>query len=217
MIQQINLYNPAFEDKLEFLSLPGALIAWGAALLLVVTVASYTQIRAAGLSAELAQEERARTAAQADVGRLAAQLAGHKRDAALESELKRLEAELVRRNEVMATLRSGVIGNTEGFAEYLRAFARQSFDGMWLTGLSVSAAGRSMVVEGRALQPDLVPSYVQRLSSERVMRGRVFAELEMHLPETKPDANTRVVPPFIEFRLATAPEPAAPGAAEAKR
>lgn len=217
MIQQVNLYNPAFEKKREPLSLPGALIACGAALLLVVGVAAYAEIRASGMSARLVQEGRARAAAQADVTRLAAQVTGRKRDAALESELKRLEAELVSRNEVMTTLRSGAIGDTSGFAEYLRAFARQSFEGLWITGLSLSAAGRSIVVEGRALQPELVPNYVQRLNREQVMRGQVFSELVMRRPESKRNERGEPLPPFIEFRLATPSDPEKTGAAGPQR
>ncbi|MGH8632285.1 MAG: PilN domain-containing protein [Burkholderiales bacterium] len=204
MSQQINLYNPALEKKRELLSVPGLAVAWGAALLLVVVAAAIGGLRVSVLRAELQEESAARTTAQAEMSRLSAQLAGRKRDASLATEVTRLEAELAGRNEVMHTLRGGVIGNTDGFSAYLRAFARQSFEGIWLTGFSLAGAGQNVSLEGRALRPELVPDYVQRLNREAVLKGHAFAELQMQRPDAKSPGGDGALA-FIEFRLATSP------------
>lgn len=202
MSQQINLYNPALEKKREFLSLPGLATAWGVALLLIVMAGAIGALRVSMLRGELQEESAARTAAQAEMSRLSAQLAGRKRDASLAAEVTRLEAELAGRNEVMQTLRGGIIGNTDGFSAYLRAFARQSFEGIWLTGFSLTGAGQDVSLEGRALRPELVPDYVRRLNREAVLKGHAFAELRMQLPDEKALGGDAAMA-FIEFRLAT--------------
>ena len=90
------------------------------------------------------------------------------------------------------------------FRGHLSAFARQSFSGIWLTGLRVAAAGQDVVLEGRAVRPELVPNYLQRLNQEDVMQGHAFAELEIRRPEAADKAQGQAR--FVEFRLATLPE-----------
>lgn len=211
-MQQVNLYNPLFEKKRELLSLPGLVLAWSGAFVLVAAATVAMGMRTTSLEASIAQASTERTAAQAQMAQLAAQLASRRLSPALETELRDLEANLASRKEAIRVLGEGAIGDTKGFSEHLKAFARQSFDGLWLTGLSVSNAGRDIVLQGRTLSPDSVPSYVQRLNRELVMRGRSFAELEMHRPETNAAAKAAPVPAYIEFRLATVVQKPATGA-----
>ncbi|UCH48384.1 MAG: PilN domain-containing protein [Betaproteobacteria bacterium] len=202
MSQQINLYNPAFERKRDLLSFPGAVAAWGAALGLVIVVMLALTLRSSNLEHKLAQTAAERDAAQADMTRLAAQLAARKANPELAAEVHRLEAALASRKEVMSTLRGGVIGDTRGFSAHLAAFARQSFSGLWLTGLKVANAGQDVVLEGRAMRPELVPNYLRRLNREEVMRGHAFAELEMRRPVSA-EAAVQAQAKYIEFRLST--------------
>jgi hypothetical protein len=58
----------------------------------------------------------------------------------------------------------------------MRAFARQTLSGVWLTGFSIGADGGEMTISGRALNPDLVPSYIARLNKEPLLQGRKFAQ-----------------------------------------
>jgi hypothetical protein len=141
-MQQINLYNPAFEQRRELLSLPGLALVWGSALALVVGALVLTTMRGTSLEQSLARQTADRAAAQAQLGQLAAQAAGRKPDPALAESLRNLEADLASRKQVMATLGDGVIGDTRGFSEHLKAFARQSFDGLWLTGITVQRRPR---------------------------------------------------------------------------
>ncbi len=213
-MQQINLYNPAFERKREWLSLPGLAAAWGAAAVLALLAITLASMRTTALQDDLAQRTQQRTAAQTELRELAAQVANRRVDAALERDLAGLEQDLASRHQVMTTLGAGALGDTRGFSEHLKAFARQSFDGLWLTGLSVSNAGRDVVLQGRALQPDFVPSYVQRLNRELVMRGHAFAQLEMRRPGAGAAEKQEPLPAFIEFRLATASPEAQAGGRE---
>jgi hypothetical protein len=83
---------------------------------------------------------------------------------------------------------------------------------LWLTGFTIAGSGE-LEIRGRALSPDLVPSYIQRLNREEVLAGRSFARLEMSRPKPEsapaPDKNKAAakapgLPRFLEFNLATA-------------
>jgi uncharacterized iron-regulated membrane protein len=212
--QQINLFNPAFLDKSGRLTLKTAVMGWLAIALLSVAFAGYAGMR----NRQLAQQERdvaaKVTAAQAEMQRLATQVAGRKQDPQIAAEIARLESEIAGRDEVMAVLKGGSLGDTSGFSEHLRAFARQSFEGVWLTGLHIAASGRDVAVEGRALHAEQVPGYLRRLNSETVMQGHPFSELLMQVPAPDSADKSGGRPPYIEFRLATSSEtPAARAAA----
>jgi hypothetical protein len=202
--QQINLYNPAFEHKRDLLSLSGATAAWSLAAGLVIVVMLVMSMRTSNLESELARASAERDAALSEMNRLSGQLASRKSDTRLAAEVAQLEAEVSSRKEVMSTLQGGVIGDTTGFSQHLSAFARQSFSGLWLTGLKVSGAGQHVVLEGRAIRPELVPSYLQRLNREEVMQGHAFAELEMRRPDSKSNP-AGADAAYIEFRLSTLP------------
>lgn len=203
MSQQINLYNPAFERKRDLLSLPGAASAWGLSALIVIIVVVAMSVRTGNLEHNLAQATAERDSAQAELNRFSGQLASRKPSIELAQQVAQLEAELASRNEVLSVLGAGVIGDTLGFSRHLSAFARQSFSGLWLTGLRVAAAGQDVVLEGRAVRPELVPNYLQRLNREDVMQGHAFAELEIRRPEESD--KTAGEARFVEFRLATLP------------
>lgn len=207
MSQQINLYNPAFERKRDLLTLPGSAAAWAIALAVAVVAVVAMDVRTGNLEHQLKQTIAEREAAQADMAKLAGQLAARKPDPALATQIQKLEQGVASRKEVMSTLQGGVIGNTQGFSGHLQAFARQSLAGLWLTGLKVAGAGQDVVLEGRATSPDLVPAYLRRLNREEIMQGHVFAELEIRRPDKETDVPPRAMQ-FIEFRLATSPAPA---------
>ena len=214
MPQQINLFNAAFLDRRGRLTLKTAVLGWLAVALLSVAFAGYAALR----TRHLTQQERDLadkvTAAQAEMQRLAGQVGGRRQDPQIVAEIARLESEIKGRDVVMAVLKGGTLGDTRGFSEHLRAFARQSFDGVWLTGLHIAAGGNDVALEGRALRAEQVPGYLRRLNSESVMQGHPFSELLMQVPVPDPDDRSGGRPPYIEFRLATKSEtPAAKAAA----
>lgn len=205
MSQQINLYNADFAPKRDLSSLSALATAWGLAVLIVVAAVLATTARLDKVKQNLVQESQARGVAQTEMTRLATQLAARKPDLQLAAELVRLENGLASRNEVMRTLHAGVIGDIQGFSGHLEAFARQTLSGLWLTNLEVSSAGRNVVIEGRATQPELVPGYVRRLNREQVMQGHAFSQLEMQRPASSSGTRQDSQSKYIEFRLSTLP------------
>jgi hypothetical protein len=63
-------------------------------------------------------------------------------------------------------------------------------------------------LQGRALQPEMVPAYMNRLRREPVMQGKSFATLEMQVPQIglprqneQAAARPPVLAGYIEFIL----------------
>ena len=129
----------------------------------------------------------------------------------LENEIKKIESEIKLMQQAADVLQKGEVGNTKGYAEYFRAFARQNISGLWLTGLTLQGAGKEIGIHGRTLQPELVPDYLARLKQEEVLKGKSFATLEMQAPQAE-QKNTddtdkkeqRKTSSYIEFALRSA-------------
>ena len=204
MSQNINLLGNAFRKQRQLVTL-----ATVAQCLAVVVVALggyhyYLQQQVKGLSAELASAEGLLKSQRGYVERLKGKPAA-KPDGQLDADIARYEAELKLAREAMEALKGGAFGNQKGFAEYLRAFSRQSVNGLWLTGFTIAGSGE-LELRGRALSPDLVPSYIQRLNKEEVLAGHSFARLEMNRPKPEPEKDAKApprTPRFLEFSLAT--------------
>ena len=216
MPQQINLYNPAFEERRALLSWNSAVAGWLIVAVLVAAIATYQSVTVR--SAEQRDRELAAqvVSAQAETQRLASAVSSRNKDPRIIEEISRLETDLKGRQEVMNILQSGGLGNTRGFSDHLKAFARQSFEGVWLTGLSIATAGRDVSVEGRALQAAYVPGYLKRLNGENAMQGHPFSELVIEEPAPDPAAKTAVRPNYVEFRLTTKPDVASAAKAGAR-
>ena len=203
MLQQINLYNPVFEAQRTLLSFKGSAVGWVVIAVLVAVVAAYEMVTLR--SAEQRDRELAKqvTTAQAEAQRLGGEMASRRHDPRIAEEVARLEEEVRGRQEVMDVLHSGGLGDTRGFSDHLKAFARQSFEGVWLTGLSIATAGRDVSIEGRATQAAFVPGYLKRLNGESAMQGHPFSELVIEEPAPDPAAKTPVRPNYVEFKLTT--------------
>ena len=214
MSQNINLFNPAFRKQRQLLTLGTVAQCLGIVLVAWFGYFYYLQQQVNGLGAELQVAEGLLKSQR----RLTEQVMGKaapKADAQLDGDIARYENELKAAREAMDALKTGGFGNQQGFAEYMRAFSRQSVSGLWLTGFTI--AGSDLEIHGRTLSPDLVPGYIQRLSKEQVLAGRSFARLEMSRPKPavapvekdKAEKKAAGVPRYLDFSLVTSDAPKA--------
>ena len=219
MSQQINLFNPIFlKQKKIFTATHMAqtlgMVAAGALLLGV-----YGAVKTSKLAQHAEAGKAAVAKAEARLALATAEFPPRQKSKDVEAEVVRMQAELKALREVKSVLERGELGNTAGYSEYWRAFARQSVNGVWLTGVTVVGAGREIGLEGRALQPEQVPGYIQRLTREAVLQGKTFGSLEISRPGTPAGVQAAGSPagmagagttgavgaPYVEFRLATQP------------
>jgi hypothetical protein len=211
MSQNINLFSPAFRKQARVLTLATVLQVLAITLVALGGYHYTLHQQVSGLTAELRSSEGLLKSQRGYSDSLKGK-GGAKPDALLEADIARYEAELKVARESVEVLKGGGFGSQQGFAEYLRAFSRQSVNGLWLTGFTISGSGE-LEIRGRVLSPDLVPSYIQRLNKEQILAGRSFARLEMNRPapevaaEKPRDAKQAPQPPqaprFLEFSLAT--------------
>lgn len=203
MSQHINLFNPDFHEKRELFTALMLLRALAVLLLLLAGVSAYqfrqTQLLDKQVKEGAIQLEQAR----ADLLKVAAEYAPRAKSQALEKRVAEMEQQLKDEEAVLQVLQGGSLGNTEGYSGYMRAFARQTLNGLWLTGFSIKGVGNDMAIVGRTLRPELVPTYIQRLNQEAVTQGRAFAALEIQQPKMEPAAQDKPAqtPNYLEFNL----------------
>ena len=208
MTQQINLFNPALKEKQSPLVFKTAVLGWAGVAVMVALAAAWIGWGNGSLEKQEGEVATRLEAAREDLKKLGAQAAARQHDPQVAPELARLEAQVRDRHEVMDYLKAGELGDTRGFSEHFKAFARQSFDGMWLTGLHIASSGNDMTVEGRALKAEYVPGYLKRLNGERIMQGHPFSELIIDQPKAdtavkSAESSSGTPARFVEFRIAT--------------
>jgi hypothetical protein len=204
--QQINLFNPIFLKQEQVFS--SAAMARALLLLVAGTLALAAHGNRSTKALELEMESGKAQLAQRQARLVSAteQFVPRQMDADLAAQLAAAEVQLKGMQEVGNILQRGEFGNTRGYAEYFKAFARQGVSGLWLTGVAISGAGADIGIHGRALQPALVPGYIGRLAQEPVLRGKTFASLNITRPgqEAAPLKEGAAAPelaPYVDFSL----------------
>lgn len=202
MSQQINLFNPIFLKQKKYFSVVPMLQALGLIVLGSALFYGYAAYQVKQLSKQSDDTTVRYAAEQARLTRYVGEFSPQQSSQLLGDELLKLEAQATAQQSLIETLNSGVLGNASGYSEYMRAFARQSVHGLWLTGFAITGDAAQMSLSGAALSPELVPTYVQRLNREKVMRGKSFAALQMWQSGSKSDSPT--ARHYIEFTLQSA-------------
>lgn len=200
MSQQINLFNPIFLKQKKYFSVYTMLQALGLIALGSAAFYGYAVFQVVQLSKQADEMSKRYAVEQQRLVNFSNDLALQRSGKMREDELKQLEVQAKLQDEVLNLLKDGALGNTDGYSEYMRAFARQSINGLWLTGFDIVGDGSQMSLSGAVVSPQLVPSYIRRLGREKVMRGKTFSTLQMQQPKSDGD---RPVPRYVEFSLRT--------------
>lgn len=203
MTQQINLFNPALlKQKQVFTSATmltalGVLLAGGLAMSLYARHSVSRLEQEAKLLTERLNKTKLRQA------QALTEFAPRPKNPELQKQIDAAQAGLRSLHEIELILKSGQLGDTQGYAEYLRALARRSSGDLWLTGVSIS--GNQVGLRGRALAADAVPAYIGRLTQEPILRGKTFGSLQISRPQAADPAAKPGAPaadaPYIEFSL----------------
>lgn len=214
MSQQINLYDPSFRRQEKPFSAKAIAFSLGAIAIGLATMTAYAFVQARDAEKIVADTVRQLAVEREKLINVTGRISQQTRSKSLEAEVARLDGEVSARQSVLSTLGTGELGNTAGFSEFMAALGRQSVPGVWLTGLKIGEAGNDLEVHGRALRPDLVPTYLRALNNEPMMRGRRITDMKLvaktaSAPAGAPAAANGPRPAagperFVEFTL-TAP------------
>lgn len=202
MSQQINLFNPVFLTQKKYFSVLTMLQALGLIMLGAALFYAYALYQVEQLSKQADEMSKRYATEQVRLVNISNEYSPQRTRQLQEEELKRLEEQAAAQQSLLNLLKSGAIGNTEGYSEYMRAFARQSVSGLWLTAFDVIGDGSQMSLSGAALNPQLVPVYIQRLSKERIMQGKRFATMQIEQPKKEAE---KPAGRYVVFNLQSTP------------
>ncbi len=179
MTQQINLYNPIFRKQKKYFSAVTMVQALAIICVACGLLAIDAAFRMRALTAQAGATSDLLAARQQRLTEVKVQFAPRQKSATLAAEIVAAQEELAMLKSATATVQRGGFGDTVGFSQYFRAFARQSIPGLWLTDVKVASSGATIGIGGNALEAPLVPQYMGRLAQEPVMKGKAFGNLAM--------------------------------------
>lgn len=206
MSQQINLFNPVFLKQRKYLSLVTILQGLGLVVLGSLFVYGYALYQVEQLKQQSEETTRRLNAEQARLARYTAEFSPQQANLALQAEVRQLEKDLDEQTRMVDTLKSGSVGNTTGYSQYMRAFSRQAVPGLWLTGFKVTGDAAQISLSGAVLNPELLPIYIQRLGREQAMQGKSFSNLQMQQPATGNENKSAAAPRYVEFTMYSTPD-----------
>jgi hypothetical protein len=194
--QQINLYSPIFRKQTKVFSATTMLQGLGLIVLVVAVFYYYMSAQSSLLELRAAESGRQLRSELERLKVYGASDSPAERVKALAERKKALEDTLASQGQALQALKEGSFGRNEGYSGMLRALARVSVEGVWLTRLEFSEGSGELSLAGRALRADLVPAYLARLRADPSLRKQEFARLEV----------TRAAPTFVEFTLSSGGE-----------
>jgi hypothetical protein len=210
----INLFDPSLRPRKVLLPARIFAPALGAVAALLVTCAVLQSHETRIATQARRQLESQSATLHADIRKLSEQLGAHRPSPEVQAKAALREALRASREAAVAALRTSSGVQDGGHARFLRALARQSTDGLWLTDVTVAGDGSDIALRGRTLDPELVADYLRRLGREEALRGLAFNQLAFQRPATA-EATPGTPPRFLEFAVTSAAVGDAPSASTA--
>jgi hypothetical protein len=174
MMQQVNLYQPTARKlwKLFSIQMTSSIALAMMILLFAVYYSGYQdqqKLRVNLQNAKLQEEDQLKR-----IEKLQVKLYPKTKSQQMAQKLDLLKAERRQKTRVLSRLQDQTISNAAGFSNYFEGLARQRMAELWLTRIRIQEGGEQLFLDGRSLQANLVPEYLQRLSREKAFGGRVF-------------------------------------------
>ncbi len=207
MSQQINLFNPVFLKQRKYFSLLTMLQALGLIVLGSLFFYGYALYQVGQLKQQSEESTTRFNAEQARFARYSAEFSPQQANRTLQGEVQGLEKELADQTRMIDTLKSGSVGNTTGYSQYMRAFSRQVVQGLWLTAFKMTGDAAQISLSGGVLDPELLPIYIRRLGREQAMQGKTFSTLQMKQTKTEPGKESKsAAVRYVEFMMYSTPD-----------
>ena len=182
MAQQINLYRARLVKKTTALPSLG-ILKIGVALVVVVMLLSTLSVwRTKALRSDIAALEQDQAGAiltLEQIGRRVGAQGGNLKEL---DETTKLKALIAAPPSVRELLEKDVFTSKQGYSDFFIALARQSVQGVQLTRVDITGAGKDIEIIGRSTTPERVPRYLQRLAREKIMEGMEFGVFQIAQP-----------------------------------
>jgi len=95
-------------------------------------------------------------------------------DSKLKQQVDGFKNDIVSKQQVLDALSGQSFGNTSGFSGFFKGLAKQTVAGLWLTNLKITTGGKDIGITGSAYHPELVPDFLNNLSTEQIFQGTNF-------------------------------------------
>ncbi|WP_417581159.1 hypothetical protein [Nitrincola sp.] len=177
--QEVNLYQAELHEKREQLTARHMASLVGIVLLLMLLYSGWTAYSLNSLKHENQQLTTQLNQQRQTVTELAS-MARPEADPRLLQHTRRLENE-IRHLRALRETALIPLDATEP-EQYLRGLARQKPDGLWITGIHLAALGQDILLQGRVINAELLPIYIDLLGIEPAFTGLVFHTLEINQP-----------------------------------
>jgi hypothetical protein len=118
----------------------------------------------------------------------------------ISAQIAALEPQTHVSKDLLERLRDGEFGSLDGYGNQLTEFARVPQKGVWITRITVSDAGRSLRIEGRALQKEQILPYAAALNAAMEQYGIALTGLEL-VPGLQTANGDSSINPAWHFKL----------------
>lgn len=208
MSQQINLCNPLFRKQEKYFSALTMAQALGIILIVALLFYAYLRYQSNDLAQQSQKMAQRQTDTQQQLTKVATTMGVRKPSQTLVDSVAQAERATHAQQIILGLLKSGELGNQVGFSAYFQALSRQTVNNLWLTGFNIVGAASQISIDGRALQAELIPQFINKLKNEPAFSGTSFTALDIRQPlPPAPDTNnaTKLAnqpsPPYINFNL----------------
>lgn len=182
-MQQINLYTQELRPQHVVLPLT-QMVAGLSALIVVLLVISFIyRIQVVALEVQVPAKQQGIDQLQQRVSTKEAQLQGMQKDESLITLNHKLAQQVEARKQLLTRLGSVVTANRYPFSNLLIGLARQRVDQLWLTHIQFANGGETVGLQGKTLQAEAVPHYLQMLRGEALLLGRSFDLFQLNTDE----------------------------------
>lgn len=174
MSQQINLYRPIFRKQEKKFSARAMLQAGAVMVAGIAVLYGMLAWQVYLLRNESQTIDQQYVDAAGRLEKITRQFGPYAPSTALLERVEMLERQVAARRRMHEALQAQAFPVSQGYSDYLLAFARQDLPAVWLTQFTITGAGEELDLAGRTADPVAVPRFVQRLSAESALAGKVF-------------------------------------------
>ena len=186
MRQQINLYQPIFNQERKQLSAATVATGLGVVVAMLLGISFYADRRVGQLAQDVEVMRERASRQESIMARAGEMQAARGNPVDINARVKQLTETVAARNKALTILQEGAAGLTTGFASRLEALARRHVEGLWIDGLVLSGTTGSMTLQGATLNADTVPRYLQGLAHETALTGTRFDDFVIERPGREP-------------------------------
>ncbi len=198
MSRQINLLIQ--EQRAPGLSALRALIGLVAMLVAFLGYGAYAWLETARLGDTVAESNAQLAAQKAALQALEQKLGARPKLADILAQIEALKGQAGESQEIVNLLQSGGGAGSLGYSGHLASLARVSEEGLWLTSVKISNAGRTVSLAGRSLRQEAVLRYAQRLNEQFTAYGVQFTAVEL-APEAGKEGAAGSALSSVAFKL----------------